>query len=189
MIRLLVLVFGLFAGVSTAGAGRVVHESLPSVVARAAHVVDADVVAVDEFDDTRMSRTADIELRPRELIAGQTLDLAGRDTVLCRYREARVQRRGDAVVSPLVSGSGEEFGLRRGARVIVLLAALPEPAADTPVVGGDAPVAEDTEATHRADAVAADIEPACTVLRIEPLQNRIAILRVLRKIAEARGQR
>lgn len=185
MIRLLAIACGILAGVSVAQAGRVVHESLTGVVARAAHIVVADVVAVDEFDDTRTSRTTDLELRPQQLLAGETLELAGQETLLCRYREDRVQRRGDAVVSPLVSGSGEEFGLPRGASVIVLLAALPEPAADAAVAAAD----EHDENNSGNDDAVADTAPTCTLLRIEPLQNRIAILRVLRKIAEARGQR
>jgi hypothetical protein len=175
------------AGIGIANAGRVVHESLASVAVRAQRIVVAEVVAVDDYDEGA-ERILDVEAMPEQLISGPGFEVRDEDTLLCRYREARVQRRGDAVLSPLVSGSGEEFRTRRGDRVILLLAAQPENAAQGPV-----PPQSETDAAPHDDAMldtetdAQARQPDCTLLRIESLQNRIAILRYLRHAAEARG--
>lgn len=175
-------------GIGTANAGRPVHESLASVTVRAQRIVVAEIVAVDIFDEGS-SRNLDVEAIPEQVIAGPALEPAGFDTLLCRYTEARVQRRGDAVLSPLVSGSGEEFRVRRGDRVILLLAAAPAPMVqDAPSRSGD------EAATHGETELGADTGPAprdpdCLLLRIESLQNRITILRYLRHAAEARDRR
>lgn len=42
-------------------------------------------------------------------------------TLVCRYAEGMPHKRGEAMVSPLVSGSGLEFRAKRGERVILLL--------------------------------------------------------------------
>ena len=181
-LRKLLAAAALAATIGTAYAGRPVHESLASVAVRAQRIVVAEIVAVDDFDEGG-SRNLDIEAVPEQIIAGPAFDTDDADTLLCRYTEQRVQRRGDAVLSPLVSGSGDEFRARRGDRVILLLASVPA-----------APDAKQLGATAEPD-IAADAEPApqpetpsCQLLRIESLQNRITILRYLRHAAEARGK-
>ncbi|HSX62754.1 MAG TPA: hypothetical protein VLF18_21435 [Tahibacter sp.] len=173
------------AGIGVALAGRPVRESLASVAVRAQRIVVAEVVAVDDFDEGG-ERILDVEAVPEQLMAGPALESGDEETLLCRYTEQRVQRRGDAVLSPLVSGSGEEFRARRGDRVILLISMTPE--AETA-----APAAE-ASASGEPDDVDAPIEsppaaPVCRLLRIESLQNRIAILRHLRHAAEAQQQR
>ncbi len=168
---------------------RVVRESLDSVAARASRIVVAEVLSVDVQDDDASLGIA-IEAVPEQLLAGEpTNDDAA---LTCEYRENRVQKRGSAVLSPLVSGSGEEFHLRHGDRVILLIAA-PADAASASVPPGHAPAPAATD-SDQADAdgeasahAAADTAP-CTVLRVEPLQNRIAVLRALRHAAEARDR-
>lgn len=174
------------AGIGIANAGRVVHESLASVAVRAQRIVVAEVVAVDDYDEGA-ERILDVEAMPEQLISGPGFEVRDEDTLLCRYREARVQRRGDAVLSPLVSGSGEEFRTRRGDRVILLLAAEPENAAPGPVPQAEPDAALHDDANPDAETDAQARPPDCTLLRIESLQNRIAILRYLRHAAEARG--
>lgn len=182
-------VAALAAGIGIANAARVVHESLASVAVRAQRIVVAEVLAADAYEEGA-ERILDVEVLPEQLISGPGFEARDEDTLLCRYREARVQRRGDAVLSPLVSGSGEEFRTRRGDRVILLLAAEPENVARGPA---PSPPQSEAEATHddaRSDAEtdAQPRAPDCMLLRIESLQNRIAILRHLRHAAEARGK-
>jgi hypothetical protein len=174
----------LLAASAPAPAGRVVRESLDSVAARASRIVVAELLSVEAQDDDA-SLGVVVEAEPQQLLAGEALTDAA--PLHCEYRENRPQKRGSAMLSPLVSGSGEEFQIRHGERVILLIAA---PAASAPAPGfppglmppPPAPVAAD------ADDEAADAAPACTLLRIEPLQNRIAVLRALRHAAEARDE-
>ncbi|GMV31644.1 MAG: hypothetical protein AMXMBFR59_37690 [Rhodanobacteraceae bacterium] len=164
------------------------RESLASVAMRAQRIVVAEIVAVDSFDEGA-NHNLDVEAIPEQVIVGPVLEPAEFDTLLCRYAEARARRSGDAMLSPLVSGSGEEFRARRGDRVILLLAAAPAPVVrDSPSRSGD------DEAVRGETDLGAETEPAprdpdCTLLRIESLQNRITILRYLRHAAEARDHR
>jgi len=165
-----------------ATAGRVVRESLDSVAARASRIVVAELLSVEAQDDDT-SLGVVVEAAPQQWLAGEALDDDA--PLLCEYRENRPQKRGDVVLSPLVSGSGEELQVRHGERVILLIAA---PAAATPAPGfppGFMPPPPPVD--DEADAAAET--PRCTLLRIEPLQNRIAVLRALRHAAEARGAR
>lgn len=182
----------LMAAVGLAHASRPVHESLASVAVRAQRIVVAEIVGVDEFDEGG-EHVIDVEAVPEQLMAGPEFDDADSQSLLCRYTEQRVQRRGDAVISPLVSGSGEEFRVRRRDRVILLLApqagaeftsSKASPSVDT----GDAETSEDASTGDAVNEAAPDI-PTCTLLRIESLQNRIAILRFLRHAEEAQSQR
>lgn len=150
---------------ASAAASRSVHESLSSVLARSGHAVVAEILDRDEFDPDRHAHAVVVDAAVEEVLAGAPIT---DETLRCRYTEARVQRRGDATVSPLVSGSGEEFRLRRGERVILLLAPLSAAAPPATDAGTDAAAAE--RETEEDDA------ETCTLLRVEPLQNRREIL-------------
>lgn len=163
----------------SAAAGRAVHESLDSVLARTDRAVVVRVLSVHKLPADRFARAIEIEATPQEMLIGQLPDDA---TLYCRYAEGIVHRRGDATVSPLVSGSGEEFDVRRGEQVILLLApAQPaETAAMTreavtvdPSAGNAADESANTDVAEGADAEA---QP-CDILRIEPMQNRRLIVR------------
>jgi hypothetical protein len=180
----LVAILLLLAG-SAAQAGRVVHESLPGVVARSPLIVAVEILAAEEYDVDRGTRAIAVTARPLDLLRGELPDDADLD---CEYTEPRVQRRGDAVVSPLVSGSGLEFQLRRRDRAILLLAAPDAPAARP---GLQQPQRSDLEATQdgadeAADdaAQAADAPPPCRILRAEPTQNRGDIRAWVRRLGE-----
>ncbi|MBL8298996.1 MAG: hypothetical protein JNN30_11710 [Rhodanobacteraceae bacterium] len=168
----------LAASVGVAYAGRPVHESLASVAVRAQHIVVAEIVAADESDD-EAEHSIDIEATPEQVIAGPALENGMEETLTCRYSEERVQHRGDAVVSPLVSGSGEEFRIRRGDRVILLLAAQALTAAPPDAPSQSAPDDEQLTQSETLD---------CRLLRVESLQNRIAILRFLRQPTNRRPE-
>jgi hypothetical protein len=182
----------LIAAFGVAYASRPVHESLASVAVRAQRIVVAEIVGVDEFNDGG-EHIVDVEAVPEQLMAGPEFDDADAETLFCRYAEQRVQRRGDAVLSPLVSGSGEEFRARRGDRVILLLAPkagaeVTSSKASPPAETGDAETSEEASTADAENEATPDI-PTCTLLRIESLQNRIAILRFLRHAEEAQSQR
>jgi hypothetical protein len=159
-------------------AGRAVHESLDSVLVRTDRAVVVRVLSVRKLPADRFARAIEIEATPQEMLIGQLPDDA---TLYCRYAEGVVHRRGDATVSPLVSGSGEEFGVRRGEQVILLLA--PAQPAETPAgareVAADPSAGDgvDTSAnTDMAEDTEAETRP-CDILRIEPLANRRLIVR------------
>jgi hypothetical protein len=192
MKRALIVALLCIAGIGIAQAGRPVHESLASVAVRAQRIVVAEIVGVDEFDEGG-EHVIDVEAVQEQLMAGPEFDDTDEQTLFCRYTEQRVQRRGDAVLSPLVSGSGEEFRARRGDRVILLLAPkagaeVTSSKASPPTDTGHAETSEEASTTDAESEAAPDI-PTCTLLRIESLQNRIAILRFLRHAEEAQSQR
>jgi len=167
-------------------AGRVVRESLDSVAGRASRIVVAELLSVEAQDDDT-SLGVVVEAAPQQLLAGEPL--TDDAPLSCEYRENRPQKRGSVTLSPLVSGSGEELQIRHGDRVILLIAA---PAAAAPAPGfppGFRPAPPPPTAADETDADAAAETPRCTLLRIEPLQNRIGVLRALRHAAEARGAR
>ena len=177
-VNLRVLVLLALAWPVSSLAGRPVHESLDSVLARTDRAVVVRVLSVRKAAD-RFTREIDVEATPQEMLIGQLPDDA---TLFCRYAEGAVHRRGDATVSPLVSGSGEEFSVRRGEQVILLLA--PTPPAETPAgareaAAADASTGSDTDEspnTDVAEGIDAKTRP-CDILRIEPLTNRRLIVR------------
>jgi len=155
-----------------------VHESLDSVLARTDRAVVVRVLSVHKAAD-RFARAIEIEATPQEMLIGYLPDDS---TLFCRYAEGVVHRRGDATVSPLVSGSGEEFDVRRGEQVILLLA--PAHPAETAAMTREA-AAVDRSAGDAVDAPAnTDVDegaetgtPPCDILRIESLANRRLIVR------------
>lgn len=179
------LAAALLAASPPAPAGRVVRESLDSVAVRASRIVVAELLSVEAQDDDA-SLVVVVEAVPEQLLAGEALTDGA--PLRCEYRENRPQKRGSALLSPLVSGSGEEFQIRHGDRVILLIAApvatAPAPGFPPGLIPAPPPAAADADADDEAAAEA----PACTLLRIEPLQNRITVLRALRHAAEARDR-
>jgi hypothetical protein len=160
-------------------AGRAVHESLASVLARTDRAVVVRVLSVHKLPADRFARAIEIEATPQEMLIGQLPDDA---TLYCRYAEGVVHRRGDATVSPLVSGSGEEFDVRRGEQVILLLA--PAQPAETAAMVRDAHAADASagngtdESANAEGTEGADTDtPPCDILRIEPMENRRLIMR------------
>ncbi|WP_313914466.1 hypothetical protein [Tahibacter sp.] len=159
-------------------AGRAVHESLDSVLARTDRAVVVRVLSVRKAAD-RFAREIEIEATPQEMLIGQ---LPNDATLYCRYAEGVVHRRGDATVSPLVSGSGEEFDLRRGDQVILLLS--PTMPAESPAGPREAVTVDPTTGngedasanTDVAEGTEDETQP-CDILRIEPVQNRRLIAR------------
>lgn len=152
------------------------HESLDSVLARTDRAVVVRVLSVRTLPADRFAHAIEIEAMPQEMLIGQLPDDA---TLVCRYAEGTVHRRGDATVSPLVSGSGEEFDVRRSDQVILLLApalAAEPPAAARETVTADPSASGGADAPAYPDASAAETQ-ACDILRIEPLSNRRLIVR------------
>jgi hypothetical protein len=135
------LLIGLLSA-SSSVAMRPAHESLERVLARAGAAIVADIGSVGERSDRQIYRELVFAATPVETLFGEGFAAPLLD---CRYEQGLVHRRGDRVVAPLISGSGMEFGIKTGDRLILLLAA-------------------DTNAPS-----------ACKVLRIEPLERRKAI--------------
>jgi hypothetical protein len=135
------LLMGLLSA-SSSVAMRPAHESLERVLARTGAAIVADIGSVEERSDHQIYRELVFAATPVETLFGEGFAAPLLD---CRYEQGLVHRRGDLVVAPLISGSGMEFGIKTGDRLILLLAA-------------------DTNAPS-----------ACKVLRIEPLERRKAI--------------
>ena len=62
--------------------------------------------------------TIEISAKPVEILFGKVAE----DMVNCEYSQGRPHERGGMRVSPMVYGSGQEFQLKKGDRVIFLLA-------------------------------------------------------------------
>lgn len=113
-------------------------ESLDEVLGKTRLAVVADILSVADQRESEMWRVLTLKAEVVKTVFGGDIDA----TVLhCRYEEAQPHSRGTLTVSPLVPGSGNEFNVKPGERVVLLI--------------GRAP---------------ADSAP-CQVLRIEPLSN------------------
>ena len=109
----------LFFACADCPASQIVHEARDAVRARAATGVVVDVRAVDVRDDGAYWRELALRIDPVRIVFGKALPIGTRR---CVYREGRPHRRGEVTVSPLVSGSGAEFDVRRSDRVMLWLA-------------------------------------------------------------------
>jgi len=127
---------------TASAASSIVHESREAVLVRTQRAIVAEVRGVQSGPDDEFSRVVTLRIQPIRSVFGAAVT---RQKMRCEYREGRPHRRGNTAVSPLVSGSGNEFDLKRGERVLLLLA---ETAKDN---------------------------PQCAILRVEPIANEQAI--------------
>lgn len=135
-------------GPSYCYAMQIVHESLENVLLRTRAAVVADVLAASQRIDGPYWRELTLHARIVKTLFGEGQE---QQSLSCQYSEGRPHKRGETSVSPLVSGSGAEFSLKKGDRVILLLANT-----------GD------------------DVKE-CRVLRVEALQNEEVINRHRRR--------
>jgi hypothetical protein len=112
------LLMGLLSA-SSSVAMRPAHESLERVLARASAAIVADIGSVEERSDRQIYRELVFAATPVEILFGEGYAAPLLD---CRYEQGLVHRRGDLVVAPLISGSGMEFDIKSGDRVILLIA-------------------------------------------------------------------
>ncbi len=117
-------------------------ESLDHVLIRTHAALIADIGSVEEDEKPQFYRLIRFAVIPIETLFG---DEFARQSLDCRYRQDLVLRRGDMIDAPLISGSGIEFDIKSGDRVILLIEA------------------------------GADESGSCKVLRMEPLERRDAI--------------
>jgi hypothetical protein len=96
------------------------YESLDHVLARTRTAIVADIGSVEETEGPRFYRLLTFTATPVETLFGKNFTT---HRIACRYLEGLVHRRGDMMVAPLISGSGMEFGIKPGERVILLIAA------------------------------------------------------------------
>lgn len=123
--------------------GRLFFEPLDDVLARTRTAIVVDIRSA-EPRYRHIYRELTFVATPVETLFGKNVSNPLLD---CQYEQGLVHSRGDLVVSPLVSGSGMEFDVKSGDRVILLIGA------------------DGNERT------------AWNVLRIEPLEQRAAIKR------------
>lgn len=112
---------------SRAMASMIVHETLEKVLKRTAVALVVDVEKVGPVEQNGIWREVELKVKPVRLLFGRS-DPKAR-AFSCRYSEGVPHKRGEVTVSPLVSGSGHELHVKKGDRVIVLLA---ERSADQP---------------------------------------------------------
>lgn len=120
MVRRFLLILALLLGLMRADATQIVHESLESVLQKSRAAVVVEVLSVSKPRVDGYWQNVDFQARSiRTLFGDQQLA----QKLTCRYAQGLPHRRGDMAVSPLVTGSGLEFGLKKGDRVIVLIGA------------------------------------------------------------------
>jgi hypothetical protein len=100
-------------------ASSIVHETLEKVLARTTAALVADVEKVGPAQRAGIWMEIELKVKPVRRIFGGLND--DTKSFSCRYSEGLPHERGDEMVSPLVSGSGTEFDLKKGERVILLL--------------------------------------------------------------------
>jgi hypothetical protein len=96
------------------------YESLDHVLARTRTAIVADIGSVEETEGPRFYRLLTFTATPVETLFGKNF---ATHRIACRYLEGLVHRRGDTMVAPLISGSGMEFNIKAGDRVVLLIAA------------------------------------------------------------------
>jgi hypothetical protein len=106
-----------------AEASHIVYESLEQVIARTDSAMQVEIIDMYEQRDSAMWRTLKLKLRPLQTVFGDAkVEQASRKrNIVCLYQEGLPHRRGETMVSPLVSGSGLEFDLHAGERVVLLI--------------------------------------------------------------------
>jgi hypothetical protein len=103
-----------------ANAMQIVHKSLDAVLSEADAALVVEVDAVSEQVKEGFWVHVDFDARPLKTLFGS---VESADTLLLTYYQGMPHYRGNTPVSPLVSGSGLEFNLKKGDHVIVLLKA------------------------------------------------------------------
>jgi hypothetical protein len=109
---------------SVAKASHPVYESLEQVLARTERAMQVEIVdANEQRDGASYWRTLKVSVRPLHSVFGEDpiWQKHPKRDLECRYQEGLPHRRGDTMVSPLVSGSGLEFNVRAGDRVVLLI--------------------------------------------------------------------
>jgi hypothetical protein len=98
------------------------RESLEAVVSRTEAAIVVDIMGAREVADaTPYSRVLDLDAKPVSLLIG--VPFAER-MLHCEYSEGLPHERGGVQVWPLISGSGMEYGINEGDRVILLVGRL-----------------------------------------------------------------
>src|SRR6185503_19597723 len=118
------------------------YEPLESVLRKSRAAVVVDVISISMPQVEGYWQSIEFQATSTRALFG---DGQPEQTLACRYSQGLPHRRGDMDVSPLVTGSGLEFRMKQGDRVIILL-------------GGSEGESE-----------------RITVLRIEPLSSAVTI--------------
>ncbi len=94
------------------------REPLDKVLLRSHAAIVADLTSTESRTDG-FFRILTLRATPIEILFGETVTPGD---LLCQYRQGLIHRRGDLVDYPLITGSGIEFGVKPGDRVILLIA-------------------------------------------------------------------
>jgi hypothetical protein len=121
-----------------------IRESLDKIIALSSSAIVADILDGPVARRTEVADEVEFHARPVATLFGD--GLAGRD-LDCRYQELLGLDHGVQVFAPLISGSGIEFNVKKGDRIILLIGAPGSPS------------------------------DRCRVLRIEPLDHQDRIRR------------
>jgi hypothetical protein len=118
------IIFGFLAAAAIfwgrADAMQIVHQSLEAVLGQAGAAVLVEVESVAAPVRQGFEARVDFDARPLATLFGPA---RGGAALALTYAQGVPHHRGQTAVSPLVSGSGMEFDLKPGDRVIVLLGA------------------------------------------------------------------
>jgi argonaute-like protein implicated in RNA metabolism and viral defense len=120
MTRRFLVLLALSLGLMRADATQIVHESLESVLQKSRAAVVVEVTSVSEPRVDGYWQNVDFQARSIRTLFG---DRQPAQRLACRYAQGLPHRRGDMAVSPLITGSGLEFRLKKGDQVIVLIGA------------------------------------------------------------------
>jgi hypothetical protein len=103
-----------------AGAVQITHQSLDEVLLESEIALMVEIGSVSEPVKESFFVHVDFDARPLKTIFGS---LKSCESLLLTYSQGMPHYREDTAISPLVSGSGLEFNLKKSDRVIVLLKA------------------------------------------------------------------
>lgn len=96
----------------------IVYEPLDAVVKKSRCALLVEIQSVGSAQGDSFNKTIEIRAKPLKSIFGK---MPSNEELSFIYSEGRPHVRGNTEVSPLVSGSGLEFNIKRMAKVIVLI--------------------------------------------------------------------
>lgn len=100
-------------------ATQIFYEPLDSVVKKTQYALLVEIQSIGSVQEDKFDKKIGFKAVPLKIIIGK---LRRNKELTFMYSEGKPHVRGKMMVSPRVSGSGLEFKLKRGAKVILLIA-------------------------------------------------------------------
>jgi len=107
------------AGLSAVNATQIFHESIEAVLQKTQIAMAVEVTSVSPPRKEGYWKTVDFRAVSTRVLFG---DRKKGEKLRCRYSQGMPHLRGSMGVSPLVTGSGMEFNLKKGDHLILLIA-------------------------------------------------------------------